>query len=36
MAAAALYKKDWNWWIVGTLLMVLGLSFYWNEKAAAE
>ncbi len=29
---AAVYKKDWRWWIVGLLILALGLFFYWNNK----
>ncbi len=32
LAAAALYKKDWSWWIVGTVIFVIGLFFEWNQK----
>ena len=29
---AAVYKKDWRWWIVGVLILALGLFFQWNHK----
>lgn len=29
---AALYKKDWSWWILGILIFALGLLFQWNDK----
>ncbi|SRR5260370_42523112 len=29
---AAVYKKDWSWWIVGILILALGLFFNWNDK----
>ena len=32
LAAAAHYKKDWSWWIVGLLIMVIGLFFQWHKK----
>jgi hypothetical protein len=32
LAAAALYKKDWSWWIVGLLIVVIGLFFQWHKK----
>jgi hypothetical protein len=32
LAAAALYKKDWSWWIVGLLIVVIGLFFRWHKK----
>ena len=36
LAIAAVYKKDWRWWIVGVVTLVLSLFFYWNDKNAAE
>jgi hypothetical protein len=36
LAAAALYKKDWNWWLVGILLVILGMFFHWNKMAKTE
>jgi hypothetical protein len=33
LAAAALYQKDWSWWIVGLLIVVIGLFFQWHKKA---
>src|SRR5271168_519732 len=36
LAIAAVYKKDWRWWIVGVVSLALSLFFYWNEKNAAE
>jgi hypothetical protein len=32
LAAAAVFKKDWSWWIVGVLILVIGLFFQWNQK----
>jgi hypothetical protein len=29
---AALYKRDWIWWILGILVLALGLFFQWNDK----
>jgi hypothetical protein len=29
---AAVYKKDWSWWIVGMLILALGLFFQWNDR----
>jgi hypothetical protein len=29
---AALYKKDWSWWILGIFILALGLFFQWNDK----
>jgi hypothetical protein len=33
---ATIYKKDSRWWIVGLLLLVLGLFFQWNDKTKRE
>lgn len=32
LVAAALYKKDWNWWIVGILILVTGLFFSGTKR----
>jgi hypothetical protein len=32
LVVAAAYKKDWSWWIVGILILALGLFFQWNNK----
>jgi len=29
---AALYKKDWRWWIVGILILAFGLFFQLNDR----
>jgi len=29
---AAQYKKDWKWWIVGIIVIALGLFFQWKDK----
>jgi hypothetical protein len=36
LGIAAVYKKDWRWWIVGAVILALSLFFYWNNKNAAE
>jgi hypothetical protein len=28
----AAYKKDWRWWLVGILLLVLAVYFLLNKK----
>ena len=28
---AAALKKDWRWWVVGIIAIVIGLFFYWND-----
>jgi hypothetical protein len=32
LAAAAFYKKGSTWWIVGTLILAIGLFFEWNSR----
>ena len=34
LAVAALYKKDWRWWIAGGLILVVGLFFQWTNQCA--
>jgi hypothetical protein len=29
---AAAYKKDWSWWIVGIIILVLGFFLQWNDQ----
>jgi hypothetical protein len=31
VAVAAVYKKDWRWWVVGILILALGVFFQWNK-----
>ena len=32
LLGAAFYKKGWSWWIVGLLIVVIGLFFQWHKK----
>jgi hypothetical protein len=32
LVAAVAFKKDWRWWILGTLVLVIGLLFQWNQE----
>jgi hypothetical protein len=32
LAAAAIFKKDWSWWIVRALILVISMFFQWNQK----
>jgi len=32
----AFYKKDLNWWIVGGVILALGLFFHWNDQSAKK
>jgi hypothetical protein len=36
LVVAAAYKKGWNWWIVGVLLLAFGLFFHWNNQSKEE
>jgi hypothetical protein len=36
LAAASVFKKDWSWWIIGALILVIGLFFQWNQKTKKE
>jgi hypothetical protein len=36
LAAAAVFKKGWSWWIVGIFILVIGLFFQWNQKTEKE
>jgi hypothetical protein len=33
LVVAAAYKKGWSWWIVGVLILVLGLFFQSNDQS---
>ena len=32
LATAALFKKGWSWWLVGILILIVGLFFYWSDQ----
>ena len=37
LLAAAIYKKGPTWWIVGVLILALGLFFqWWNDQSAKK
>ena len=36
LAIAGIYKKGWAWWIVGLLILALGLFFYWSDQNAEK
>jgi hypothetical protein len=36
VAIAATYKKGWRWWIVGALMLALGVYFYWSDQNAEK
>jgi hypothetical protein len=32
LGVAALYKKDWRWWIAGLVILVVGVFFQWANQ----
>jgi len=36
LAIAAIYKKRWTWCVVGVVILLVGLFFFWNDKNEAE
>jgi cell division protein FtsW (lipid II flippase) len=32
VAVAAIFKKGASWWVVGILIVLLGLFFYWSDQ----
>jgi hypothetical protein len=36
LAIAAIYKKDWRWWIVGAVILAVALFFYWENQKEPE
>ena len=36
LIAAVAFKKDWRWWIVGILILVIGLFFQWHDQIETE
>lgn len=36
LAIAAIFKKGWNWWLVGGLIIMLGLFFYWSDQSVEK
>ena len=36
LLAAVIYKKGPTWWIVGALILLLGLFFQWNDQSAKK
>lgn len=32
LAVAAIYRKDWRWWIAGVLISIVGLFFLWTNQ----
>jgi hypothetical protein len=36
LAIAAIYNKDWRWWIVGAVILAVALFFYWENQKEPE
>jgi hypothetical protein len=36
LAAVALYKKDWSWWIVGAVILVIALFFLRKQETEKQ
>src|SRR6266849_4576180 len=36
LAIAAIYKKSWRWWVVGSVILAVALFFYWDNQTSAE
>lgn len=36
LTSAAIFKKGWAWWLVGCVILVLGLFFYWRDLQDSE
>lgn len=32
LTSAAIFKKGWAWWLVGCVILALGLFFYWRDQ----
>lgn len=36
LAVAAIFKKNSGWWIVGALILAVGLFFYWHKQQSVK
>ena len=36
LASSAIFKKGWSWWLVGWVILVLALFFYWKDQQDSE
>ena|SRR6266851_10320808 len=32
LAIAAIFKKSWRWWVVGSVILAVALFFYWENQ----
>jgi hypothetical protein len=36
LASSDIFKKGWAWWLVGSVILVLALFFYWRDRRDSE
>ena len=36
LVAAAVWKKNWTWWLVGCVVLLIGLLFYFTENEKTD
>lgn len=36
LVSAAAFKKGWGWWLVGCVILVAALFFYWKDRQDSE
>ena len=36
LVIAAIFKKGWAWWVLGAVVLVLALFFYWNKQNSQD
>jgi hypothetical protein len=36
LVSSAAFKKGWTWWLVGCVILVVALFFYWKDRQDSE
>lgn len=36
LAIAAVFRKGWRWWVVGSVILAVALFFYWDNQTSEE
>lgn len=36
LGSAAVFRKGWAWWLVGCVIILLALFFYWKDHQVSE
>ena len=36
LTSAAIFKKGWAWWLVGCVILMVALFFYWKDRCDSE